>query len=84
MTPRAKFVKKPNLEKVAAHAWDAMTMASTHDPDHAKELRELRSRIEVLERQMERIGAPLYRSKGNLHIQRVRNLPEPDYKLRVQ
>lgn len=35
-------------------AFDAMHMASTHDPD-------LLSRIEVLERQMERLGAPQYR-----------------------
>lgn len=44
--------------------------------------KDLESRIAVLERQMERIGAPLYRIKGNLLIQRVRNLPKPDYKLR--
>ena len=84
MSPRKRFITQANLQKVAARTWDASMQASTHDPDHAKELCDLRKRIEVLERQMVRIGAPLYRTKGNLHVQRVRNLPEADYKLRVQ
>lgn len=87
LTPRAEFVKHACLKRVRQRAWDAMEMASTHDPDHAKELVELRSRVEVLERQMERIGAPRYRTicKGrtNIHVQRVRNLPKPNYSLRV-
>ena len=87
LTPRAEFVKHASLARVRRRAWDAMAMASSHDPDHAKELLELRSRIEVLEREMERIGAPLYRTirkgKTNIHVQRVRALPKPDYSLRV-
>jgi hypothetical protein len=47
-----------------------------------KQIEELLSRVAVLERQMERIGAPLYRVKGNLLIERVKNLPKPNYKLR--
>lgn len=53
---------------MAAWTWDAMMMASSHDPDHArelkalnKELNELTTRVAILERQMERIGAPQYR-----------------------
>ena len=40
MTPRAKFIAEAskNPKKLAAWAWDAMMLASSHDPDHAKEL----------------------------------------------
>ena len=73
---RAKFIASKDIKEIAAHAWDALTLASTHDPDHAKKLRELESRIEVLERQMERIGAPQYRTiykgKSPVHVERVR------------
>jgi chaperonin cofactor prefoldin len=55
----------------------------TTEQELAKELRELRIRIVVLERQMERIGAPMYSTRGNLIIERVRNLPKPNYKLRA-
>jgi hypothetical protein len=61
-SPRSKFIKEVNFERLAGFAWDAMVLASTHDPEHEKDLFELRSRIEVLERQMERIGAPQYRT----------------------
>jgi len=44
----------------------------------------LQSELDMVQRQMERIGAPLYRRKGNLYIQRVKNLPTPDYKLRTK
>jgi hypothetical protein len=44
MTPRAKFIAEAskNPKKLAAYAWDAMQLASTHDPDHAKEIAGLR------------------------------------------
>jgi hypothetical protein len=44
MTPRAKFIAEAskNPKKLAAYAWDAMQLASSHDPDHAKELKALR------------------------------------------
>lgn len=61
MSPRAKFVKDVTPKRLAGYSWDAMQLASTHDPDHAKELKELRMRIEVMERQLERLGAPQYR-----------------------
>lgn len=51
-SPRKKFIEQ--AAHVAAYAWDAMELASTHDPDHER-------RLEILERQMERIGAPQYR-----------------------
>jgi hypothetical protein len=40
MTPRAKFIKEAskNPKKLAAWAWDAMMLASSHDPDHSKDL----------------------------------------------
>jgi len=43
----------------------------------------LESQLELVQHQMARIGGPLYRTKGNMHIERVRNLPEADYKLRT-
>lgn len=55
LSPRAKFIKTASLEKVAAYAWDAMQLASSHDPDHEK-------RLAILERQVERLGAPQYRT----------------------
>ena len=83
---RAKFIKESDIKKIAAVAWDALVLASTHDPDHEKQLRRLESliyaevkfqdrrfrdlerRVSVLERQMERIGAPQYRAlcKGKI------------------
>jgi hypothetical protein len=61
MSARHNFIQTINLKRLAAYAWDAMQLASSHDPDHAKELKELRIRIDVLERQLERIGVPQYR-----------------------
>ena len=75
MTPRSAFINNANLEKVAAKSWDAMELASSHDPEHAKDIRDVLDvvrdlakvvenveiRVSVLERQMERIGAPQYR-----------------------
>lgn len=67
-SPRATFIETITLKKLAAYAWNTNEQASNHDPEHAKELkllqkenRELEIRIGVLERQMERIGAPQYR-----------------------
>ena len=72
LTPRANFIATADLKKLAGYAWDAMQQASTHDPDilrWMKEDRELQTRrfsdscarLSILERQMERIGAPQYR-----------------------
>ena len=67
-TPRAKFVEKADLKKVAAWAYDAMQMASSHDPFlfgthfRASEIIPLLldslEPIEILERHMQRLGAP--------------------------
>lgn len=53
-TPRKNFIEKSTLKRVAAMSYDAMQLVSTHDPD-------LEQRIAVLERQMQRLGAPQYR-----------------------
>ena len=51
---RARFIKEADLQTVAAWAWDAMMLVSTHDPEHEH-------RLNILERQTERLGAPQYR-----------------------
>ncbi len=67
-TSRAKFMAKANQKDIAARAWDAMIMASTHDPDHSLEIKCLKrdvniifSKLETIDRQLERLGAPQYR-----------------------
>lgn len=46
LSPRAKFLKnRTTIKSVAAYAWDAMQLASSHDPEHAEELRRLESMI---------------------------------------
>ena len=61
LSPRKKFIESASLKRLARHSWDAMQLASTHDPDHAKILRDIISRIQVIERQLYRMGAPQYR-----------------------
>lgn len=71
-TPRARFIKECDPKKIATVAWDAMCMASTHDPDLVKAISEtdhkleswvkqLWREIDILKRQTERLGAPQYR-----------------------
>lgn len=80
MSPRSRFILETDFLQLKAYAWDAMQLASHHDPEHAKELVNLNNliyaevklqdrrfadscaRLSVLERQMERIGAPQYRT----------------------
>lgn len=81
-TPRKKFVEGVTFKRLAGYSWDAMQLASTHDPEYAKYILKLERRLAILERQMERIGAPLYRAVGQILVQRVKRLPKPDYKLR--
>lgn len=77
-SPRAKFIESVNLKKLAGHSWDAMKLASTHDPDLRQAIIETEKKLEdwvkqlwreidILKRQMERLGAPQYRvvKKGN-------------------
>lgn len=45
MTTRATFIANADLKKLAAYAWDAMQLASSHDPDHAKQLEKLEDLI---------------------------------------
>jgi hypothetical protein len=68
MTPREKFIKYASHRHIAKKAWDAMMMASTHDPDHAQKLKCMMrdvniifDKLHVIERQIERLGAPQYR-----------------------
>ena len=40
-SPRTKFIETITLAKLAGYAWDAMTLASTHDPDLLKRIKQL-------------------------------------------
>jgi len=44
-SPRAKFVAEVDLKRLAGYAWDAMMLASSHDPDHTKQLEKLEALI---------------------------------------
>ena len=46
------------LEKVAK---EALRLASSHDPDHAHDLKSLRLRLDIVERQLQRMNAPQFR-----------------------
>ena len=72
LTPRANFVLNAPVADIAARAWDALMMTSSHDPDHHKwltqitnvlnkDLKEIESRLDIVEHQLRRIGAPQYR-----------------------
>jgi len=65
MTPRAKFIASRDEKTLRGWVWDAMMIASTHDPVHAKELKSITDRLDVIERQLQRIGAPQYRKVRN-------------------
>ena len=49
-----KPITRKEFQKLTRIAMDALRLASNHDPDHE-------TRLDVLERQMQRIGAPQYR-----------------------
>ena len=79
LSPRANFIATFDLKKLAGYVWDAMMLASTHDPDHSEYLDKLNdliyaevklqdrrfsdtcTRLSIVERQLERLGAPQYR-----------------------
>ena len=72
LTPRQNFIENSSWRDVRAKAWDALMMASSHDPDHHKwltqitnvlnkDLKEIESRLDIIEHQLRRIGAPQYR-----------------------
>jgi hypothetical protein len=46
------------LEKIAK---EALRLASSHDPDHAQDLKSLRLRLDIVDRQLQRMCAPQYR-----------------------
>jgi hypothetical protein len=60
-SPRTKFIVETDITKLKSSVWDLMQLALSHDPEHSKQLRNLEMRVSILERQMERIGAPQYR-----------------------
>jgi hypothetical protein len=37
-SPRAKFIENVDLKRLAGFAWDAMQLASRHDPDLEKRI----------------------------------------------
>ncbi len=85
-SPRSRFIEEQNIKSIAAHSWDAMMLASSHDPEHEAALIRLEKliyaevklqdrrfadicgRLSVTERQLERMGAPQYRTirKGKI------------------
>ena len=63
-----KPITRKEYNKVLRLAKDALELACHHDPEHAKELKKLRKDVThldillgVVERQLQRLGAPQYR-----------------------
>ena len=61
-SPRMKFIETITLAKLAGYAWDAMTLASTHDPDLLK-------RIKQLEKSQDELLKALHKGLKNLDDQ---------------
>ena len=61
-SPRSKFIETITLAKLAGYAWDAMTLASTHDPDLVK-------RIKQLEKTQDELLKALHKGLKNLDDQ---------------
>ena len=72
LSPRAKFIATADQKRIAARLWDVMIQASSHDPEHQqwltdltkvvnKDLTEIEDRLDLIERALQRIGAPQYR-----------------------
>lgn len=49
-SPRSRFLERFSDKKLAAVVWEIQRLATTHDPDHARELRKLGRRVGRLER----------------------------------
>jgi hypothetical protein len=84
-----KPITRAEWNKLVRYSKDCMNLASTHDPDHAVEIRrlfrwserlfgrvlKLEDRLEVTERQLQRLGAPQYRKiKNGIYAERVRKV----------
>jgi hypothetical protein len=82
-----KPITRKEFQLVQRQVKDALKLASTHDPDHAIEIRralrwcerlfgrviKLEDRVDVTERQLQRVGAPQYRKVRNgIYAERVR------------
>jgi len=72
LTPRAKFIATADEKRIKQLLWDVAEQASNHDPEHHewltdiskclnKDLPKIDNRLDIIERQLERIGAPQYR-----------------------
>lgn len=64
----AKPITRKEFNNLSRQVRDALKLASTHDPDLVKQIKALSKiiaaqfdRIVVMERQLERLGAPQYR-----------------------
>lgn len=64
LSPRRKFIETANLKRLAGHSYDAMQLASTHDPDLSKELRRA---LRWCERLFRRVG------KLELQVRRLKH-----------
>lgn len=87
-TARKEYVSNVSDKVLKSDVYDALILASTHDPDHSKILDDLKDRVELIEHVLQRIGAPQYRTKklkngAVLRIERVRGVSKGDYKLNV-
>lgn len=60
-TPRAIFIKSITHEGLAGYAWDAMQLASSHDPEHEADLIRLFRAIENLQRRVDALENNLAR-----------------------
>ena len=84
LTPCADFIKNADEKRIRTIVWNTMIQASSHDPEHHKwltditnvlnnDLKEIETRLDIIERQLERIGAPQYRKiKGGVYAEIVR------------
>lgn len=55
LTPRADFIKNATDERVRGFLWDAMQLASSHDPEHEKAINDLTKKIKVLTDRVEEL-----------------------------
>lgn len=80
MTPRATFINDVTFAELAAYAWDAMQLASSHDPEHARELKHLASLIQAEVKFQDRQFRDLQTRISTLEHQ-VEAIGAPQYRL---
>lgn len=79
-SPRAKFIAEIDLQRLAGYAWDAMSLASSHDPDHAKQLEKLEALIYAEAKLQDRRFADICTRVSILERQMVR-IGAPQYRV---